>query len=114
MVRYNGFDSSDNATVGDFVASLIFRLLISTVLILGIILTPIYNIKCLIVLFYLIYISFNIIPIAKSIKNLYWDNFVEDNKKVFSNTTYHRLIFQIVETVINFTAILLLFFFLKP
>lgn len=110
MVRYNGFDSSDNATVGDFVASLIFRLLISTVLILGIILTPVYNIKCLIVLFYLIYISFNIIPIAKSIKNLYWDNFVEDNKKVFSNTTYYRLGFQIVETVINFTAILLLFF----
>lgn len=109
MVKYSGFDSSNNATIGDFVASLIFRLLISTVAVLCIIFIPSYNLKCLITLFYLIYISFNIIPIAKSMKNIFWDCFIQENTKTLSNIGYFRMGFQILETIINYVAIYFLY-----
>ena len=109
MVKYSGFDASNNATVGDFIASLIFRLLTSAVAVLGILFIPVYNIKCLITLFYLIYISFNIIPIAKSMKNIFWDCFIEEDKKTLSNISYYRMGFQILETVLNYLAIYLLY-----
>ena len=109
MVRYNGFDASDNATVGDFVASLIFRFLIAIVACLCIIFIPIYDIKCILLLFYLIYISFNIIPIAKSIKKIFWDCFIEEDKKTLANICYYRMGFQIFETIVNYGIIYLLF-----
>ena len=109
MVRYSGFDASNNATVGDFIASLIFRLCISIVASLGIIFIPVYDIKCLLLLFYLIYISFNIIPIAKSFKKIFWDFFVKEDKEAHSNTCYFRMAFQTFETIINYIAIYFLF-----
>lgn len=109
MVRYNGFDASDNATIGDFIASLIFRLCISIVAALGIIFISVYDVKCLLLLFYLIYISFNIIPIAKSFKKIFWDFFIKEDKEVLSNTCYYRMTFQTIETIINYVAIYFLF-----
>lgn len=109
MVRYNGFDASDNASVGDFIASLIFRLCIAIVAALGIIFIPVYDIKCLLLLFYLIYISFNIIPIAKSFKKIFWDFFIKEDKETLSNICYYRMAFQTIETIINYVAIYFLF-----
>ena len=109
MVRYNGFDATNNATTGDFIASLIFRLIISTVAILTILLFPSYNIKCIITLFYLIYVSFNLIPIFKTFKTIYWDFFIENDKKTLSNVSYYRMGFQILETTINYIAIYLIY-----
>lgn len=109
MVKYNGFDASNNATVGDLVASLIFRLVISALVSLSIILIPVYDIKCILLLFYLIYISFNIIPIAKSIKRIFWDFLIEESKETLSNTSYFRLAFQLFETIANYIVIYLLF-----
>ena len=109
MVRYSGFDASNNATIGDFIASLIFRLCISIVSSLCIILIPSNDIKFILTLFYLIYISFNIIPICKSLKNIFWDCFIQDNKKTLSNTCYFRLGFQVFETLLNYLVIFLLF-----
>ena len=109
MVKYSGFDDSNNATLGDFASSLIFRLVISLIASLGIIFIPDYDIKCLITLFYLIYVSFNIVPIAKSVKRIFWDAFIEDDKQTLSNICYYRMTFQILETVINYVAIYLLY-----
>lgn len=109
MVKYSGFDDSNNATLGDFVSSLIFRLVISLIASLGIIFIPDYDVKCLITLFYLIYISFNIVPIAKSVKKIFWDAFIEDDKQTLANICYYRMGFQISETVINYTVIYLLY-----
>lgn len=109
MVKYSGFDASNNATVGDFIASLIFRLFISIIAILGIIFIPLYDVKCLLLLFYLIYISFNIIPIVKSFKRIFWDFFIKEDGETLSNISYYRVAFQIFETVLNYTAIYFLF-----
>jgi hypothetical protein len=109
MVRYSGFDASNNATTGDFVASLIFRLIISSIAILSILFFPIYNIKCITTMFYLVYTSFNLISIIKSFKTIYWDYFIEDNQKTLSNVCYYRMGFQILETIINYVAIYLIF-----
>jgi hypothetical protein len=109
MVRYSGFDASDNATIGDFIASLIFRLCISLVAVLCIVFIPSNDIKFILTLFYLIYISFNIVPIAKSMKAIFWDAFIEDDKQTLSNICYYRMTFQILETVINYVAIYLLY-----
>lgn len=109
MVRYSGFDASNNATIGDFIASLIFRLCISLVAILCIVFVPSNDFKFITTLFYLIYISFNIVPIAKSMKTIFWDFFIEDNKKTLSNTCYFRMGFQVFETILNYGAIFLLF-----
>lgn len=110
MVKYNNFDSVDNATVGDFIASFIFRIIISFVFVGLIIFIPAYTIQCLITLFYFVYISFNVIPILKSIKKIYWDNFIRADKNAFSNTVYIRMIFQIFETLISFSAIFILLY----
>ena len=109
MLKYSGFDDSNNATIGDFVASLIFRLLISIVALLSIIFIPVYDIKCLLTLFYLIYISFNIIPIAKSFRKIFWDCFVKNDEITLSIICYYRMAFQIFETVANYVAIFFVF-----
>lgn len=111
MLKYNSFDASNNATTGDFIASLIFRLSISVVAILSIIFIPFYTVKCVLTLFYLIYISFNVIPIAKSFKKIFWDCFIKDDEITLSNICYYRMAFQILETIINYIAIFLLFSF---
>ena len=42
-------------------------------------------------------------------KNIFWDCFIEEDKKTLSNISYYRMGFQILETVLNYLAIYLLY-----